>query len=270
MKLDIAIGLVTVILAVLGGAVSAHAPSDKKHKIAYMIGFGVLGLLAVVLIWVQAARSERAATQSEERQRELAKDVKSATDDLSDTRKMLLDSRLDQAHMRGQLDALQLMASKIGDNSSTNMREIVGAINKMSEGGRVHPLTNKQLCDRAMAWAKRVREFATQKLGATVTLVEWQQQSKEIREAKSEEEKQAIWNRHTQEQVQRYQQFDLEFKQKFLGEALFLRDEMLKRVPSAPEPSGMVSAMFNGSTNTFVIDNGANYIEQLARTLCPD
>jgi hypothetical protein len=48
-RIDVWIGIITFAMAVLGGIVSAHAPSEPKHKWVYGIAFAVLGVLAILL-----------------------------------------------------------------------------------------------------------------------------------------------------------------------------------------------------------------------------
>lgn len=50
MRADIWLGIVTVFMAVLGGIVSAHAPTNKWHKIAYMVVFVMAGAASVRLV----------------------------------------------------------------------------------------------------------------------------------------------------------------------------------------------------------------------------
>jgi hypothetical protein len=66
-------------------------------------------------------------------------------------------SLLSQEHMRGQLDTLGMVAGKIGQSSSSDMKQLVAAITKVADMGHVGALTNKQLCDRAFDLAKRLR-----------------------------------------------------------------------------------------------------------------
>jgi hypothetical protein len=50
MRADIWLGVVTVLMAVLGGIVSAHAPAKLWHKVAYVAAFVLAGAASVWLI----------------------------------------------------------------------------------------------------------------------------------------------------------------------------------------------------------------------------
>ncbi len=242
----------------------------KKTRLGLAMVFVVLGITGIVAGRIERKRTEKEEILADERQRQLAADVAAANQALAEDRQMLLESKLAQEHMKGQLEGIGLIAGKIGQGTDEHMKQLVGAINKMADTGTVHALTNKQLCDRAMSWAKRVRESEAKFNSSSSSFTEWQQQVKEMNEAKTQEEKQVVWNRYTLASIQRYQQHDLEFKGQFLGEGIYLRDEITKRLPSVPTPPGMSLSMFSGVTNTFIIQDGTNYLEQLARTLCPE
>src|SRR5579859_6953533 len=64
MNPEFVLGIVAVLMTVLGGVVSAHAPTKKKQKWFYGAAFGVLGVASVVLIIVQSRTAERAKAQS--------------------------------------------------------------------------------------------------------------------------------------------------------------------------------------------------------------
>ena len=57
------LGLITTIMAILGGIVSAHAPSDKRHTVLSIACFAVLGIMAGILVILQSqeASASRAA-----------------------------------------------------------------------------------------------------------------------------------------------------------------------------------------------------------------
>lgn len=57
---DIILGFVTVIMAVLGGVVSVHAPTKPSLKIAYGLAFVVLGCAALVFVIKQSRDAARA------------------------------------------------------------------------------------------------------------------------------------------------------------------------------------------------------------------
>jgi hypothetical protein len=51
MRSDIAIGLVTILMTILGGVVSAHAPQKLWQKWLYAITFIAFGVIAMFFVW---------------------------------------------------------------------------------------------------------------------------------------------------------------------------------------------------------------------------
>src|SRR5579872_3680573 len=62
MPTDIALGVITIVMAVLGGIVSAHAPTKAHHKWAYAIGFVVLAGIGIAFVF--RLSSETASTNA--------------------------------------------------------------------------------------------------------------------------------------------------------------------------------------------------------------
>jgi hypothetical protein len=65
MSADVVLGCVTVLMAVLGGILSIHAPekSNVKARVSYALAFIVLGLVAVIYV-VKQSRENATATQA--------------------------------------------------------------------------------------------------------------------------------------------------------------------------------------------------------------
>ena len=116
MNYDLFLGIDTAILAVLGGIVSAHGPTVKKHKIRYGLVFIGLGVIAIVVIMLQSRDFQRARGES---QRELAE------------LKARLDSSLaSQNHMQGQLEGIYLLVAK-AEASSEKQRQFALSVQKL-------------------------------------------------------------------------------------------------------------------------------------------
>lgn len=206
-----------------------------------------------------------------EKQNELIAKMDSQGKDLEAARKMLLDSQLAQARMDGELKALQLMAGKIGQGNSADMKQLVGAVQQVAVGGSVNPLTKEQLCDRTMAWVRKVRAFG--QYDPSTDMAAWQQENQQMAQAKTQGEKQAIWNRDRLVEFQRNESRELDFRNNYLGEGLYLRDELKKRLPSLPtedaENDHEINRMFGGDSSLWAINPGTSYMEELTRMLCP-
>lgn len=57
MRTDIVLGAIMLVMAVLGGIVSAHAPEKGWHKILYGCGFIVLGIAGMCFVVRQSNES---------------------------------------------------------------------------------------------------------------------------------------------------------------------------------------------------------------------
>jgi len=113
MRADIWLGVATVFMAVLGGIVSAHAPTKLRHKISYVAAFVLAGALSVVLI-VKISNENTAASR-----------------DLADALSQLRNSMSEIARMTNLNTQLQekllVSSSKIADLSKENLEQITGA-----------------------------------------------------------------------------------------------------------------------------------------------
>jgi len=89
--------------------------------------------------------------------------------------------------------------------------------------------------------------------------------------AKTEEERKRIWDQFIAQELQQSNNNQYEFRSTILGEAVYLKDELLQRLPSEPKPSPMFSRVFDyGSlAGVYPEEQAADYLEKLARKLCP-
>ncbi|MGC2695688.1 MAG: DUF308 domain-containing protein [Candidatus Angelobacter sp.] len=265
-----------ILLTLIGTAMIFMAETSKwlearrGTRMTIAIVFVVLGLVGIIAGRIDRKRSEREQTLAQERQRQLAEDIKSSNQQLAEQRQMLLVSQLAQEHMKGQLEGIGIMAGKIGQGTDENMKQLVGAINKMSNTGTVHALTNKQLCDRTKDWVKRARDFAAAKDRQMRAILDGQQDGS--RTASTDAGRQKAWQASTQNLIAFSSETTLDFRSNYLGEAIYLRDEMSKRLPSLPSTDYRNTTIFMGALAGpyFGILDGADYMEQLARRLCPE
>lgn len=63
MKPEVVLGVITVVMAVVGGIVSVHAPSQLAYKVAYIVTFIVLGCCALVFVIRQSRESAKSETE---------------------------------------------------------------------------------------------------------------------------------------------------------------------------------------------------------------
>lgn len=250
--------LLIIVIAVL-----ADKASERWRKPLWIL-FGILVLgQAVLLIYTRKTEEHEARN----REQVLNGKLDTTQNKLDRAQETLTATQLSQERMRGQLDALQMIAGKMGQNNSNDMRQLVAAIGKVADTGKIGALTNQQLCDRAHDLAKRLREFAHKYYDTDMSAVMAQQA--EMRAAKTDDDKNAVWNKYRQADINRYQQADFEFKSNYVSEAVYLRDETSKRLPSVPKPEVTEDLIFRGeSGGSFGTYGAADYFDKLALTLC--
>jgi hypothetical protein len=130
MRLDIWIGVVSILMTIIGAIISTWPPQTKRAKGLYCGIFVFLGGFSVVLIILQS-------NQVEAQQKSIQ--------DKSDLREKELRGKLDQSllsqeYMRGQLDSIGFMVGRLGqNNSSPGMRALAEAIKKMSVSANANP-----------------------------------------------------------------------------------------------------------------------------------
>jgi hypothetical protein len=263
-----------ILLTLIGTAMIFMSETSKwleqrrGARVAIAIIFVILGIAGIIAGRIDRKRSEREQTLSEERQKQLREKVDTTQKTLDKTQEMLTASMLSQEHMKGQLEGLTAIAGKIGSTNDEHMKQLVGAIGKVADTGRIGSLSNEQLCAKARDFVKRLREFGSKHYRTDTNVMMVQQN--EMSNAKTQEERNAIWSRQRDADTQRFMESELEFRTTFVAEGVYLRDEITKRLPAVPQPGAGEGSIFRGiSGGSWGIFGGADYIERLARTLCP-
>lgn len=266
--LFIILGLVQTWTAVQGGIVSARTLPSGRERNIHIGMFVLLGILGIGLITWQAINVSRSQKAAESQQKVLSDKIDQTQSKLDKAQESLNISLLTQERMKGSLDTLQMLAGKIGQNSSSDWKQLVTAVSRVAETGHVATLTNKQLCDRAFGLAKRLREFAFKTSTADSDAITTEQNA--LMATKTEEEKEALREKFRAATLERFQANELQFRSDFVAEAIFLRDEISKRLPSVPQPKDIMQGMiFRGTgANPWGINGAADYMEILGKTLC--
>jgi hypothetical protein len=188
-------------------------------------------------------------TDAEKRQKSLSND--------------LLHSQLSLEYVKGQLSAIGMLIGKHDDKMAL-------AIEKMAQSSYQTTITtNKQICSSTMDLVKRIHTFAHNRREKNDQI--FYRQFNEPRSAVTKEERDKIWQQQTVQLMQQSNNDNYEFRTTILGEAIYLKDELLKRLPPQPKPSPMYSHVFEfGSlAGSYPEDGAADYLEGLSRKLCP-
>ena len=133
-------------------------------------------------------------------------------------------------------------------------------------------ITNKQICLQTMDLVKRIHKFAHDRKERSEQLTNQQMDAMRAARYKTEEEKNQIWQKYTILDTQQRNKEQYEFMTTILGEAIYLKDELLRRLPSEPKPNkdDYPFHVFEGSlAGPYPEEGAAGYLESLARKLCP-
>jgi hypothetical protein len=125
-------------------------------------------------------------------------------------------------------------------------------------------LTDNQLSVAAISLAKKMRTLETNYKQEYSLITNKRRSLTSFTKddmQKENEESDKIWGK-----------FELEFKNNFLGKAVYLRDELLKRIPTKEQPKKEQYDFlaFDGIlSGPSPVSDAANYLEALARKLSP-
>jgi len=252
--LTIAVAATQLVLGVRGIMVALKPPEDKRQHKWWITGFIVVGLLGIgATVWL----SHSANKANEQIRRELDQ------------------TRLSQQHTKGQLDSIALMLGRIGEvEQNPSLAKLAAAISDMAKANLRNSLdiksTNSEIAFRALNLAKEIRRFES----------DYQEHAEAMRAQQQELVAAAttIDKRHDPAQEQFVQQekswqdHDLDFRDKYFGDAKYLADSMLQRLP--PDKASLLrdanrhadTFLANGQVGGF--ENGfAAYLEELAKAL---
>ena len=254
--LSVILGFFQLALAGLGIYVSLKPQPEKRHS--RLIGsFILLGLASVLIgIWQQYQNQQKLIRQENERRTE--------TKNLQDS---LNQSRNEQAYMKGQLNSLSLVAGKISQSvSDPGIKQMAGAIEKMAQSiAQTTLVSNKQICSNTLDLVKRMQKFEQSRSARSDQLMFQEQEA--MRAAKTKEGIDRL-NQYSAQRSQMSANQTYEFRTTLLGEASYLRDELLRRLPPQPKPQ-KIPAFEGFLVGPYPVHEAAIYLEGLARKLCP-
>jgi hypothetical protein len=274
----IALAAIPMALGAYGGNLAAIMIPEPKPRARAMWIVWSLAAIGVLLAGAQQALVYKADKTNEERQGDLRGRMSVMTD--------MLMHPPSNPQLEGISIAVDSIAKSVNAKNEKSRPSQIGIkqqaivsqpniVEKPADTGeRVVPvtaLTTSELRTRTVEWARKMRDFSrvfgerkAQREAAEIPM-------SQILEANQ----QAEWQRRVNEDLKQYREREQDFKQVYLGTALALRDELIKRyirvgaVP--PKPARGMNAVFDDQTlaGPDAIGDAATYLEQLAREL-PD
>jgi len=247
------------ILIVLSSVVSETMP--KEWRIRIWAGFVVLALL-YMSVGIHLAKQG----EVEQGKRDAA---------IQELQHKFDQSVLEQARMTGQLTAMKEIMGNLSQTGLPGFKEfataVTGIVRADAQRAADAETTDKQLCDRTMDLVKRLRVFQDkfEEARSNIYRAEPILTNPDERHAEHVKEMQAI--------QKQYQEQDAQFRSQFLGDAKYLKDLMFSKLPMQKRDALVLN---NGqsettlSVGTAVGANDeyhlANYLEEIAKTLCPE
>jgi hypothetical protein len=249
--------LAIAIMSVLVGIKLARNPQDQSHRRWW---WGIIGLGVIctgVTLW-QQERSRQAHIDEVNRSNNAVNGIK------ADLQKSELDRVADTNRLQGKLDVFTQFAPaifKLAQATEENTRKTYEA--KM--------LSNKDLYDATMDVVKKMREFGQRRQLESVQQMNADRAA--MQTATTEAEKTKVWTNQSNGMIAAHYQKVAEFRTSILPDAVYVRNELLRRKIPEPlsnpmRPASMVQMVFTGSlAGPYPEFDAADYLEQMAKQL---
>ena len=230
MGITIALSVLTAAMAIYGGYMLAKTPLKQSVFLA-------CGVVMFILIILQSMFNDR---------------------DIRDR-----DGKIDKMNgslenVQGQLTAFrELMANIIDRSSGVNPQHL-----SIENHNNIDMLSNIDLRTRVIQLSKNMMDFETN------FKKEERQRDFNLNPSGTEEDKRKQWQQQTNISMQRRLEYANEFRKRYLGESLVLRDELLKRLNIIPpNEEKNIIALDGFLAGPSPISDLAIYLEKYARQL---
>jgi hypothetical protein len=209
---------------------------------------------------------ERARVQSADSERRKAEQAqKDAVDGIKEQlHQSELQRVADVKYMQGKLDVFVQFAPaivRLAQATEENTRKQYEA--KM--------LSNKELYDATMDVVRRMRDFAAR--DKLQSLQQMDARWRAATTANTDAERQKLWEEDARAETTRYYQREAEFRSSILPDAIYVRNELLRRKVTEPPansmlPGNFVQMVFRGHlAGPYPELQAADYLEQMAKQL---
>jgi hypothetical protein len=201
-------------------AALAEKASEKWKKplwiVFVILVFSVAGL-QIHSERVEARKAEQQESSAKQQERELNGMLDSVGGQLQT-------SLLKQAEIDGQLKAMQLIMGNLAQAGYPGMKEIASALTTLSRSNaQQNPgvkTSTKELCDRAIALAVKLREFQSN-FDAERRAIDMARMTSPP--VKTQSERMAIIEQQEVTDSQAYEQHTLQFRNQYIGDAIHPR-----------------------------------------------
>jgi len=251
-----------LLLAGVGIEMANNPPQTAKHKWTYRSVFIVLGVFATGITVGQAVKASRDQ-----------QDAKRVADN---ERQAAQQDRLDRAkevgNLQGQLQSMQQVLGHVLSNSDPKQTAVIwkGIFSSaVLQRPAIERMSLKELQSRVVSFANQLRTFVADFEVKQRNRIDQQMAVMRAIPREDDGKRNQIWNEQNQIIANMYGQFSLDFKQKYLGDAIIYRDELVRRLGPQPTDAKTQSA-FDGWIAPISVDATATYLDALARKLPVD
>ncbi len=253
---NIPVGLFSTVMAILG-AIVAIIEFKGLARVALASAFVLLGAGEIVMI----VKADKAHIEEVKAQHE---DVERLRDDLR------------RGETARQVDVAKL-STRLEDYAQ--LAQFAPAIMKLAETSAEYSkkqyetkvTSNMQLRAFTADVVKRMRD-AEREHSLRQEAIRNKYQS-QWHQGMTEAERSRLWSAETTEEAQESTNYDYSFRANILGDAIYARDELLKKLGPQPELPPMERAnliVFRGMlAGAYPVSGAATYLEQLAKKLSP-
>jgi hypothetical protein len=256
--------LAGLLLATLAFALVFVKEIDEKLKDKRLVRW----CLAVVLCVIGVTAFISDIKQKDDAESAHSAEMRKQSDEMNSIKDQLRNSELnrvsDTRYMQGKLDVFAQFAlaiMKLAQATELSTRKTYEE--KM--------LSNKELFDMTMKAVSKLREFSKRRKMQSDQLIN--QQIAAMQAAKTDEERMRVWQEQTGAYTKTFFQEDAEFRSSILPDAVYVRNELVRRKLKEPQPNrrvpaGMIESVFSGSlAGAFPELDAADYLEQMAKQL---
>jgi hypothetical protein len=261
----VAYGVVPFVMAWIGNHLAAVEIQESKRRRMYRIAFSLLAVVGMgiaLTVEIQAYRAHKGETDVQRRDIETLR---------SDLQRAETARQLDNAVLKTKLEDAYQMNAQLGRFAPAIMKLAQASAEFTRKQYAAKVTSEKDLYTFTMGVVKNIREFSRKYEALS------RQQTEELMNSMrqprlTEAEKQQRWNQSTQKWVQVYFDKIDEFRTSVLPDALYARQELLRR--TIPEP--VLSPMQKSEVD--IVMRGvlagpypelalADYLEQMANQL---
>lgn len=252
-------------IAVAGIIMSYKQPPKESHLKTTLILLGVGFVGTGVLSWTRT-HNEDVHAQEVASQKTAIQNLQQKLDQTENDRAQAeIKHAGEQKFVEGELQVFKQVGPavlKLAQVAEENIRKQYEA--KM--------LSNQELYDATMEVVRKLREFAHKR--AMQSAQQMNQEMAAMQAAKTDSERQKIWQEQANKMTAAYYQTDAEFRSSVLPDAIYVRNELRRRKVPEPPPAGpfqsrqMIDSVFAGSlAGAYPELDAADYLEQMAKQL---